>query len=109
MTEFSVGWYKTKDGHDARVLCDDAPGIAYPLFGYVVYRVGHRPISWRINGESDYGRECDLVPPRKPLKSYWIGPDGYMYSCEPKFAVNSTHRIDYYADEPRVVVTELKP
>lgn len=70
---FKPGKYKTRDGRDAVVLCDDAPGIA-PLVGYVVQPDGEDCSSrnWTRSGRISYREQgLDLMPPEPEQVVTW--------------------------------------
>lgn len=64
--KIEVGYWETRDGRKARVLCTDAEFI-YPCVGYVEIRNGDvRLVTWTLNGRlhgttSDYND--DLIRP----------------------------------------------
>ena len=44
------GIYRTRSGHKARVLCNDAPG-SWPCVGYVIFPCSNSSaVSWEIDG-----------------------------------------------------------
>ena len=51
------GLYRTRSGHKARILCNDAPG-RWTVMGYVMVRetdgVQSYPVAWTTSGRSSY-------------------------------------------------------
>lgn len=56
------GYYKTRDGRKARVLCVDAPGN-YPCVGYIVENGNVATVSWLADGSFRYYDGLDLIEP----------------------------------------------
>ena len=68
------GKYKTRDGRDVVVLCDDAPGM-FSLVGYVIDAYGDSNAhKWLRSGKYHGKAESplDLMPP-KPWTMYYGG------------------------------------
>jgi hypothetical protein len=83
------GYYKTRDGRSARVVCVDAPIDEFPVIGFVENRF----CTWKANGAyGDFGDEfkTDLVEPGvepKKLVPHWPalisdGEGGYLIDLE---------------------------
>lgn len=62
--KFTPGKYKTRDGKDAVVLCDDAPG-RWPLKGYIAITDDSVSYSWMRSGRiiEKHDDGADLMPP----------------------------------------------
>lgn len=59
------GFWKTRDGRKARVLCTDAPSL-YPVRGYVLSAIGDcYTESWKLDGaaNSEERDDRDLIEP----------------------------------------------
>jgi hypothetical protein len=56
-------YYKTRDGHKARVLCTDYPTNDYVVYGYVYLDTGIKHFHWQKNGRCylTCEHEADLV------------------------------------------------
>lgn len=66
---FKPGKYRTRDGRDAIVLCNDAPGD-YPLVGYII---GEGARSWTPCGSGgSVARSGDLMPPEPEQVVRWV-------------------------------------
>jgi hypothetical protein len=81
MTIDKPGFYKTRDGRKARVLCVDAPG-KFPCVGYVPTGGVTVPFSWEVNGFTGLKGHCaEIVAPwtePKPRRVAWIDELGYV-------------------------------
>jgi hypothetical protein len=69
--KIEVGYWKTRDGRKARVLCTDAPNKEFPNHGYVELGGGSTSsVGWTASGFRILGREDadDLLFP-------WTEPD----------------------------------
>lgn len=77
---FKPGRYKTRDGREAVVLCDDAPGD-WPLIGYIVARGEAAHCSWTASGLATKwpGSPSDLIPPapEQVVRFVSLYADGY--------------------------------
>ena len=62
----TAGYWKTRDGRKARVLCVDAQG-RYPCVGYVEYKDCVSPESW-----TEEGANVNAAQTRGDLVSPWI-------------------------------------
>ncbi len=63
MNAITVGYWETRDGRKARVLCTDAPGRC-PVKGYIETAEGESgAMSWALNGEwlSPSSTGADLI------------------------------------------------
>ncbi len=61
--KIEVGYWETRDGRKARVLCTDAPG-EYPIVGYVVFEGKADPWVWFPDGSGlNCGGRLDLERP----------------------------------------------
>jgi len=102
--QFKPGMYKTRDGRDARVLCDDAPGD-FALIGYITLQGGYFCCSWTHSGDSTSDKTkhpYDLMPPRMVAWQRIAGRNG-TYGDDPDPPSWVTHRITYYTDGECVV------
>ena len=72
MTDFKPGRYKTRDGRDAVVLCDDALG-KWPLKGFWIDSAisASYASEWSLEGTSVNGSKYDLIPPAPPVRVEW--------------------------------------
>lgn len=103
--KIEVGYWETRDGRKARVLCTDAPG-EYPVVGYVVSGGKADPWVWFPDGSGlNCGGRLDLERPwiDSPIIDWskereWvmaIATDGggtwFRYSKVPNQGVNCWH------------------
>lgn len=75
------GYYKTRDGRKARVLCTDAPG-EYCVVGYVEYEKVSFVCAWLPDGSAPLrleGRDdlIELWTEPKPKKRVPCGPEDF--------------------------------
>jgi len=103
--QFKPGMYKTRDGRDARVLCDDAPGD-WPLVGYVGIDEGYFCYSWTHSGHSTSDKtkhQYGLMPPREVAWTLYANKDQTWVFSTFHEITYATHRITYYTDGECVV------
>lgn len=62
MNTITVGYWGTRDGRKARVLCTDAPGT-HPVKGYIEIHAGSCSAGWTANGAwcLDQESDADLI------------------------------------------------
>jgi len=72
------GYYRTRGGHKARVLCTDAEG-PYPIVGYICYKCGPAPCLW------DWDSVAGSVPGPLDLIHPWVDAPVVDWSREPKW------------------------
>ncbi len=61
--KIEVGYWETRDGRKARVLCTDAPG-EWPVVGYIICGNNAEPWVWFADGRGQkFGGELDLIRP----------------------------------------------
>jgi hypothetical protein len=59
----TIGYWETRDGRKARVLCTDAPS-SYPVVGYIMYEHGCSCSNWTSSGSfSNSMGQNDLIRP----------------------------------------------
>lgn len=107
---FKPGRYKTRDGRDAVVLCNDAPG-SEPLVGYVFLggeKVSAR--SWSAEGVFDHfwpNGPSDLMPPVRV--EYWVTRANWLQRLEDGPPENFPHyRVELQGDDV-VKMERVKP
>jgi hypothetical protein len=73
------GYYRTRDGRKARVLCTDAPG-RYPVIGYVEEGSSILCEAWSASGEMVVGAKVggDLLAPWTQPKTVTVTPWAFM-------------------------------
>lgn len=78
--EIAVGYWKTRDGRKARVLCTDAPGL-YLVVGYIFIDslADHEEFKWAAGGSANACRSpspSDLlgpwVEPKTAARDIWV-------------------------------------
>lgn len=112
------GYYKTRDGRKARVLCVDAPG-KYPCVGYIDQSSevrGH--YSWALDGvyQSGNSSASDLIEPwtePKPKKQITLrrafmgSGDHYKITIPVSWDLSgSSDFISWLDEEPMVIEVE---
>ena len=101
--KIEVGYWETRDGRKARVLCTDAPG-AYPIVGYMIEGGEASPRLWFADGSGvACGGKLDLERPwidrpvvdwskeRDWVKAVAMDANGewYRYEKEPVLRMDS--------------------